>query len=60
MINYIYAFISFSAVQISDIQIFICIAQLYTLFYSIVQTDESIVPILSLDNATQTEKELNR
>ena len=29
-------------------------------FYSIVQTDESIVPILTLDNATQTEKELNR
>lgn len=32
----------------------------YALFYSIVQTDESIVPILTLDNATQTEKELNR
>ena len=32
----------------------------YALFYSIVQTDESIVPILTLDSATQTEKELNR
>lgn len=30
------------------------------LFFSIVQTDESIVPILALDKASQTEKEFNR
>ncbi len=32
----------------------------FVYFHSIVQTDESIVPILTLDNASQTEKELNR
>lgn len=35
-------------------------ASVFFFYYSIVQTDESIVPILTLDNATQTEKELNR